>query len=98
MFSRRNFLRQILSGTLGLFAGYSVLLRSSEAGSRSNPEVFRENCSYLGDVRTKLYRKLVSGQVSADVSEKVTCPLCGQTMTITARDALAYCRSPAFSV
>ena len=97
MLARRNFLKQILRGSFAFWGGLSLFARAGTAGTHDNSVLASENCSYLGEVRRKLYRKIVTGEAPDDASESVRCPLCGQAVKVTARDALAYCTETGLS-
>jgi hypothetical protein len=54
------------------------------------PQAFRENCSFLMDLRNNLARRVEGGECSMAETVSARCPLCKETVVIGAKDAVAY--------
>jgi hypothetical protein len=93
MITRRNLIIRLQASLAALLAGQFGLTPNASARVESGPRGIRENCSFLMDVRSTLARRVERGELSIIAETSVRCPLCKETITVTAKEALAYVAS-----
>ncbi|MFO0992632.1 MAG: hypothetical protein U1E67_11975 [Hyphomicrobiales bacterium] len=90
MLTRRNVLTKIKTGFLALVSGYISHRTFAAAKAAPAPQRFRENCSFLIDLRASLARCVETGDISINAETSARCPLCKEEIVITAKDAVAF--------
>lgn len=93
MITRRNVVIRFRDGIAALLTGYFGIPRIAAARAQPEAHSVRENCSFLIDVRTTLARRVNAGDVSLSAETSVRCPLCRETIVVTAEEAVAYLAS-----
>ena len=98
MITRRKVVIRFQTGVAALLAGHFGLRAVTAAKAEPESRIFRENCSFLIDLRTDLARRVERGELSMIAETSARCPLCKETIAITAKDAVAYVTNSAPTV
>lgn len=93
MITRRNVVIRFQAGIATMLTGHFGFARNAAATTEPGAQPVRENCSFLIDVRTTLARRVNAGDVSLNAETSVRCPLCRETIVVTAEEAVAYLAS-----
>lgn len=95
MITRREVFIRFQAGIATVLTGYFGIFGIAAARTQPRAQGFRENCSFLIDVRTTLAQRVKAGEVSLGTETSVRCPLCRETIVVTAKEAVAYVASDA---